>query len=133
MSLSLNQYLETKRLFFPRFFFLSNDELLEILAQSKDPQALQQHLKKCFEFNKVEFADNDDITALISREGENVPLTTSVQTSVSRGAVERWMKELEEAMRVSVRDQMRIALGDYKEVICFESVKFKFVFLLVVM
>ena len=42
---SLDMYLETKRQIFPRFYFLSNDDLLEILGQSKNPDAVSNYWK----------------------------------------------------------------------------------------
>ena len=46
---SLQDYLEMKRMAFPRFFFLSDDELLQMLAQSRDINVVQVHISKCFQ------------------------------------------------------------------------------------
>lgn len=83
---ALEAYLEQKRKLFPRFYFLSNDDLLDILANSQDTLIIQKHTKKMFEaVFRLFFKDTDDdgnplmedinyqiINGVISQEGELV-------------------------------------------------------------
>ena len=108
----LSDYLETKRAGFSRFYFLSNDELLEILSESKDPLRVQPHLKKAFEgIKSVNFEEDLTITAMKSSEGEIVPFISSVDPKGKN--VENWMSEVCDVMCASVRQQMILALQDY--------------------
>ena len=147
----LSAYLEQKRLRFPRFFFLADEELLEILAETKDPLRVQPFLKKIFDgLQTLEFAtegigDNTDtkekddkaskkpkkkdgtaskkkaidpksllkIVAIGSAQGERVPILKSIRPADARGAVERWLLEVESMMRLSVHDVVQRAVDDY--------------------
>lgn len=59
-------------------------------------------MDKCFEgIYRVNFTDNDEVTAMISAEGETVPFNKKVDVNEGekKGNVEKWMLEIEAQMK----------------------------------
>ena len=108
----LGEYLGTKRAGFARFYFLSDEELLEILSETKDPLAVQPHLRKVFEGIKtVGFNDDVEIISMTSPEKEMVPFKDFVDPKHKN--IEDWMVLLKDGMKAAVREQMMGCLQDY--------------------
>ena len=101
---------------FPRFYFLSNDELIEILSKTRNVQAVQPHLKKCFDnIHKIEFTTakhSNEMIAMQSGESEKVKFSQSV---IAEGNVEFWMLKIESMMRKTIYDVTKKSLQEYPE------------------
>ncbi|RYG69461.1 hypothetical protein EON64_02655, partial [archaeon] len=113
---SLEEYLETKRMAFPRFYFLSNDELLEIMSQTRDPHAVQPHMGKCFDaIKRIKFGEgrqSHDISGFMDPSGEFVPLSDNVK---AEGPVEVWLLAFEKSMRQTLYDRSKMAYENYPD------------------
>jgi hypothetical protein len=111
VTAALNNYMESKRDAFPRFYFLSDDEVLEILAKSDDTNIVQQYLKTMFDgVVKVNIADNIEVTHMKSKEGEAVQLSTKVKI---KKEVDVWLGELQSMIITTLRKEMKRAVSDY--------------------
>ncbi|XP_072239156.1 dynein axonemal heavy chain 1 [Leuresthes tenuis] len=109
----LIEYLKKKRGSFPRFFFLSDNELLEILSHAKDPTAIQPHLRKCFEnIVQLQFQSDLQITHMYSEGGEEVKLFLPVWPT---GNAEAWLRDVEMSMKATLRENIDRSLKVYSE------------------
>ncbi|XP_028292993.1 dynein heavy chain 10, axonemal [Gouania willdenowi] len=96
----LNDYLDSKRNAFPRFFFISDDELLSILGSS-ECTCVQEHMIKMYDniaSLRFDVETNGDkvVGAMVSSEGEVMELRKPVPVE---GRVEEWMLAVLHEMR----------------------------------
>ncbi|XP_010291294.1 PREDICTED: dynein heavy chain 10, axonemal, partial [Phaethon lepturus] len=113
---SLNDYLDSKRNAFPRFFFISDEELLSILGSS-NPLCVQEHMIKMFDnIASLRFQDGDGdekiATAMISAEEEVMEFRQAV---AAEGRVENWMTAVLAEMRRTNRLLTKEAIFRYCE------------------
>uniref|UniRef100_W5MKY4 Dynein, axonemal, heavy polypeptide 9 like n=1 Tax=Lepisosteus oculatus TaxID=7918 RepID=W5MKY4_LEPOC len=116
---ALAEYLETKRLTFPRFYFVSASDLLEIVSKGTQPTQVTRHLLKLFDnLADLKFKESEDeggrtvAVGMFSREGEYVPFS---EPCVCEGQAERWLSHLEETMRCTVQQEIMEAVAAYED------------------
>ena len=96
---SLTDYLNSKRKVFPRFYFITNDDLLSILGSS-DINSIQTHLIKLFDNVKTLGFEKGKIVQMISEESETFNFFEPYKPE---GAVENWMTQVDELMIDTLR------------------------------
>jgi dynein heavy chain len=119
---NLTKYLESKQRYFPRFYFLPNEDLIEILGDSHEPKRVQVHLSKIFEgVESLTFTTSgnsgslprEEISQMVSRDGETVDLFEGIFPLEYDGQVECWLLELERQVKLSTRKIVAAGLADY--------------------
>lgn len=106
---TLTTYMTGKRDLFPRFYFLSDDDLLEILGQSSKENILQKHIGKLFPgVNKLELSFVDKLTkikSIKSAENDNVQLLNEVLTN---DTVETWLNTLDKEIKSTLKNLIKL-------------------------
>ena len=99
---SLNEFLEQKRSSFPRFYFIGDEDLLQILGQASKPAIIQTHLKKLFAgIHSVNFdTEGKTILTMNSLQGEIVQLKNPIRVS---SEVEGWLRDLSAEMKNTLK------------------------------
>ena len=124
---SLEQYLNNKRSIFPRFYFLSNDELLAVFAQSREPQMIQVHLMKVFDnVNRLTFVEDQvlRITQFISRSPQSMPEVVPLLNPIeiypgdkvfSIMKIESFLQKILNEIQATLKEQLFLCLHEFPQ------------------
>lgn len=100
---ALGEYLERERASFPRFYFVGDEDLLEIIGNSKDILRILRHLRKMFAGVASLSLDEEltEIKGMASSEGEEVPLARPILLK-DYPKINDWLARLEVEMKHSL-------------------------------
>ncbi|OTB20055.1 hypothetical protein K445DRAFT_313860 [Daldinia sp. EC12] len=116
---ALGEYLEKERVSFPRFYFVGDEDLLEMIGNSNDTLRIAKHFKKMFAgLTGLVMDEESVITGFTSKEGEVVRLKKEISL-VKTPKINDWLALLESGMKSTLAELLAEAVDVYTPI--FES------------
>ncbi|KAJ6782306.1 hypothetical protein PWT90_00629 [Aphanocladium album] len=110
---ALGEYLEKERVSFPRFYFVGDEDLLEMIGNSNDTLRIAKHFKKMFAgLSGLIMDDETVISGFTSKEGEVVKLKKEISLAQTP-RINDWLALLEGGMKTSLAELLSEAVDQY--------------------
>ena len=113
---ALGEYLERERISFPRFYFVGDEDLLEIIGNSNDTMRIAKHFRKMFAgLSGLLMNEESTITGFTSKEGEEVILKRPISL-VKTPKINDWLAALENNMKTSLAELLSEAVISFQAI-----------------
>ncbi|KAH8593491.1 cytoplasmic dynein-like protein 1 heavy chain 1 [Bisporella sp. PMI_857] len=113
---ALGEYLERERVSFPRFYFVGDEDLLEIIGNSNDTLRIAKHFKKMFAGLSGLIMDEEHIiSGFTSKEGEEVRLKKDINL-IKTPKINDWLALLENSMKATLAELLAEAIDEYEPI-----------------
>ncbi|KAI4149876.1 MAG: hypothetical protein L6R39_002408 [Caloplaca ligustica] len=111
---ALGEYLERERTSFPRFYFVGDEDLLEIIGNSNDIVRISKHFKKMFAGISGLLLDQEStLIGFNSKEGEAVLLKKPISIA-KMPKINDWLAALENNMRTTLAELLADAVTSFQ-------------------
>ena len=110
---ALGEYLERERVSFPRFYFVGDEDLLEIIGNSNDTVRVSKHFQKMFAGVSGLLADGNVICGMTSKEGEEVMLKRGICLNDTPKIID-WLTALDTSIKTTLAELLAEAIGEYE-------------------
>lgn len=116
---ALGEYLEKERVSFPRFYFVGDEDLLEMIGNSNDTMRIAKHFKKMFAgLNGLIMDEEGIVSGFTSKENEEVRLKKEINL-VKTPRINDWLALLENGMKATLAELLAEAIDEFSPI--FES------------
>jgi len=119
---ALGEYLEKERVSFPRFYFVGDEDLLEMIGNSNDTMRIAKHFKKMFAgLNGLIMDEEGIVSGFTSKEGEAVRLKKEINL-VKTPKINDWLALLENGMKATLAELLADAVDEFTPIFASDNI-----------